>query len=253
MKSLIKLFFKKLFSIIGIEVSRIRKEQNKFAPSEKDKFKWIQNMNIKTVIDIGANEGQVALQFNKLFPNAKIYAFEPLHDCFIKLNANLKNVPNFKSFNLALGDKKENKNIYRSSFAPSSSLLKMKELHKELFTFSADETLETIAVDTLDNVMEELELNDNILLKIDVQGYEDRVIMGARNILGRAKVIIIETSFNKLYEGQPQFSDIYELLYKQRFVYSGSWEEWKSPVDGIPLQQDSIFIKTSNGVFATSS
>ena len=211
-------------------------------------------MNIKTVIDIGANEGEAALQFNKLFPNAKIYAFEPLHDCFIKLNATMKNVPNFKSFNLSLGDKKEIKNIYRSNFAPSSSLLKMEEFHKKTFPCSAGETLETINVDTLDNVTQELEMNDNILLKIDVQGYEDRVIMGARNILDRVKVIIIETSFKKLYEGQPLFSDIYELLYKQGFVYSGSWgEELKSPIDGTPLQQDSIFINTADGVFTTPS
>ena len=148
-----------------------------------------------------------------------------------------------KGVALALGDKKGKLNIHRSEYSGSSSLLKMAKLHKEAFPFSAGETLETIEINTLDNIMQEPDLKDNILLKIDVQGYEDRVIMGSTNILGRIKVIIVETSFNELYEGQPLFSDIYELLYKQGFVYSGSWEELKSPLDGATLQQDSIFIR----------
>ena len=109
MELLIKEFLKKLISLIGINITRtgegilgIFGEKKQFAPLEKDKFKWIQNMNIKTVIDVGAHIGQSALQFHKIFPDAMIYSFEPLHDCFLQLNDKLKNVQNFKSFNLAL-------------------------------------------------------------------------------------------------------------------------------------------------------
>jgi hypothetical protein len=119
----------------------------------------------------------------------------------------------------------------------------MTELHKEAFPFAAGEMTESVDVDTLDNVVGGLNLEDNILLKIDVQGYEHKVIMGSASILSRIKVIIIETSFHELYEGQPLFHDIYELLFEQGFVYAGSWWELKSPLDGLPLQQDSIFIR----------
>ena len=200
-------------------------------------------MNINTIIDIGTNIGQSALEFHRIFPNAKIYSFELLHDCFIRMNANLRNVPSFQSFNLALGDKKGKLNMHRSEYSPSSSLCKMGELHKEVFPYSSGETLDAIDVDTLDNVAQGLALEDNVLLKIDVQGYEDKVLMGSINILSRIKVIIIETSFHKLYEGPALFSDIYKLLYKQGFVYSGSWGgDSKSRLDGVHLQQDSIFI-----------
>jgi len=203
-------------------------------------------MNIKTIIDVGAHAGESALQFHQIFPNVKIYSFEPLHDCFVKLNATMKNVPNFKAFNLALGDAKGRLEMHRSKFSDSSSLLKMGELHKEAFPYSSGESLETVEVDALDNIAQELDLEDNILLKVDVQGYEHKVIMGSRNILNRIKLIIIETSFHELYEGQPLFHDIYELLFKQGFVYAGSWGELKSPLDGVPLQQDSIFIRKSS-------
>ena len=140
--------------------------------------------------------------------------------------------------------------MHRSDYSPSSSLLKMGQLHKEVFPFSAGEILETVDVNTLDNIAQELVLADNILLKIDVQGYEQKVIMGSRNILKRIKVIIIETSFHELYEGQPLFSEIYDILNRLDFVYSGSWGELKSPLDGAPLQQDSIFIRKSSEIVA---
>jgi FkbM family methyltransferase len=255
---MIKRVLKRLFSLIGLRVTRtgtgilgsINKsatspeDRFKFGPSAEDKFKWIQDMSIKTVIDVGAHAGESAMQFHELFPNAKIYSFEPLHDCFVKLNAAMKNVPNFKSFNLALGDKEGTLDIHRSEWSQSSSLLKMANLHKEAFPFSSGEILETIQISTIDNVAKELDLEDNVLLKIDVQGYEHKVIMGSRNILNRVKVIIIETSFHELYEGQPLFAEIYELLNGLGFVYSGSWGELKSPLDGAPFQQDSIFIRS---------
>jgi FkbM family methyltransferase len=247
MKSIITKVISQLLLLIGLNVTRTRTGilgiGNRHVPGAEATLKWIQNMNIRTVIDVGAHKGQSALQFHRLFPNARIFSFEPLHDCFLELNSTMKNIPNFKSFNLALGEKKGRLDIHRSEFSPSSSFLKMAGLHKEAFPFSSDETIETVDIDTLDDIARELELEDNMLLKVDVQGYEDKVIMGSMSILSRIKVIIIETSFYELYEGQPLFPDIYELLNTYGFVYSGSWGELKSPLDGTPLQQDSIFIR----------
>lgn len=215
----------------------------------EDPFKWIRDMGVNTVIDVGAHEGQSALHFHELLPNARIYSFEPLQDCFTRLNANLRDVPGFRSFNLALGDEKGTMSMHRSEYSVSSSLLKMANLHKEAFPHSSGEALETVHVDTLDGMARELDLEDNILLKIDVQGYEAKVIMGGRNTLSRVKVIVVETSFRELYEGQPLFREVYELLCEAGFVYSGSWEELRSPLDGAPLQQDSIFIGGQSQTF----
>jgi len=215
----------------------------KIGPSEQDRLKWIQGVNIRTVLDVGASEDYFALECHRIFPDAKIYCFEPLRDSFEKLNSILKKIPRAESFNFALGDKKERIAMYRNEYPDSSSIRKMKQLHKEAFSYTSKETAEDIEVDTLDTVAQGLTMEDAILLEIDTQGYEDKVIRGAVNTLRRIKIIIVETSFFELYEGQPLFSDMYESLVKYGFTYSGSWHQMESPLDGALLQQDSIFIR----------
>lgn len=222
-----------IFLRIGLKVSLVKKNENV----------WLQNMDIKTVIDIGANIGQSAKLFHNIFPHSFIYSFEPLDDCFSKLQSNTKHINNFKAFKIALGDKKGTQKIYKNDYTPSSSLLKMDNLHKNIFPFTSHETIETVEIDTLDNIIAKLDLKTNILLKIDVQGYEDKVLIGSINVLKRIKVIIIECTFKELYEGQPSFSDIYDFLYKNGYIYAGTFgDEMRSPIDGTPLQADCIFI-----------
>ena len=81
-----------------------------------------------------------------------------------------------------------------------------------------------------------------MLIKIDVQGFEDKVIAGGRNIIRRATILILETSFQPLYIGQPLFEDIYDSL-KQDFRYMGSLSQSQSQIDGSALYEDSIFVK----------
>jgi len=216
--------------------------QNKeLQPSE---FAWLGDLNIQTVIDVGAHVGQFSLLARRLFPAAKIIAFEPLKDGFDSLNENLAGTTNFQSFNVALGDTNGAQTMHRSEFAPSSSLRKMGQLHKEAYPHTAGGSEETIAVKTLDSALDELDVDGPIFLKIDVQGYEDAVLKGASKSLEKVDLLLIETSFFPLYEGQLLFDDIYKALINQGFHYAGSWGQWKKPTNGTILQQDALFIRT---------
>ena len=247
MESLLKKFTKKFFLSLGFKIIRTGKGifggLRKCAPCLEDEFKWFKKMDINTIIDVGSYKGESVLDFREILPSATIYAFEPLLSSFKELNANTKYLDNFKSFNIALGDKKEEKEIFRKDFSASTSLLEMHKTHEELFPFTSQGSKEIVRIDTLDNIVPSLDLKDNILLKIDVQGYEKEVLKGASGILGRVKIIIIEMSFCELYKDQLLFPEIYRILQNQGFTYSGSRSQLKSPIDGQPLQQDAIFIK----------
>ncbi len=203
---------------------------------------WLREMGFRTILDIGANTGQFAVAANALFPEAAIYSFEPLPDCFKTLNANMAHAKKFGAFNLGLGAERGELQFNRSSFAPSSSFRKMAAFHREAYPWTADNQTVTVRVDRLDDAAGMIDMAGPILLKIDVQGYEDQVLIGGEQTARRATVIIIETSYVTLYEGQPLFGEIYRTLTGWGFEYKGSLEQAFDRPSGRAMYSDGVFV-----------
>ena len=207
----------------------------------RDGRDWLKGQQIRTVLDIGANVGQFAAEIRRLLPETFIYSFEPLRDAHAALVSRMGSDRNFKAFNFALGDNESQAVINRSTYSPSSSLLPMADLHKAAWPKTAESETEEIEVRRLDSL--DLSLEPNLLVKIDVQGFEDKVIAGGRETISGAACIITEVSFEMLYDGQPLFDDIYRMLLEMGFEYRGNWDQLPDPHDDKPLQADAIFVK----------
>ena len=67
-----------------------------------------------------------------------------------------------------------------------------------------------------------MELVPEMLVKMDVQGFEDRVIKGGKETLRKALACILEVSLHPLYEGQPSFMDLCRQMEKLGFQYAGN-------------------------------
>jgi len=237
LSSIVKNWVKGFFRFCGLDVRRVPR----FEP-----YEWLKGMNIRTILDIGANAGQFASQFHRLLPDATLYSFEPLEDCYNELLKRMGHIPKFHAFNFALGDKTGQAEIYRNDYTPSSSLLPMEELHKRVFPFTRHATVQKIEVKRLDDILDELDIVENILVKIDVQGTEDTVIMGGERLLARASVLIVETCFEPLYKDQLLFDGIYDLLRERGFLYAGSENPGRNPENGRILYCDSVFCKANS-------
>jgi FkbM family methyltransferase len=199
---------------------------------------------IDTVIDVGANTGQFATEIHGLLPAAKhIYSFEPLHDVYLEMEKRCSGIPGFKGFNIGLGEKNGTISIKRSKYSPSSSFLPMGSLHKKRYPKTAETFDEQVEMKRLDDVAPGLDLSGNVLLKMDVQGFEGAVIKGGPATVSKAKVLLLETSFVELYEGQPLFDDIYRLLRPLGFKYIGRFaQHWDNKADEV-MYEDSVFVK----------
>lgn len=230
-----KKVIKKIINSLGLDLRKYRKEI--------DGLKWLEHCDIKTVIDVGANTGQFAKEIRGRLPNSKIYSFEPIKECYEKLEENMKSDVNFQAFNLALSDKNEKSEINKCVYSPSSSLREMATLHEEMFPHTKGGEKQEITLKKLDDALEKDALPKNILVKIDVQGCEDKVIKGGTKLLSKAKVALIETSFFELYEGQPLFDEIYETMKRLGFHYRGRVHQKMNPSTGEILFEDAIFIK----------
>jgi FkbM family methyltransferase len=220
-----------------------------FMPGMYRAFKepWIQALGIATVLDIGASVGDFAFTIRSLLRDARIYSFEPLPDCFAAMLQHLEGVPNFTAFNLALGDQAGELVLQRSTHAPSSSFLKMTAAHRTAFPTSGESRLVSVKVERLDMIASQLDIADPLLIKIDVQGYEGHVLRGGEQTVRRAKLLVVETSFESLYAGQPLFDDVYQCLHRWGFSYLGPLDLLRHPQDERPLQEDSLFMKNGTG------
>ncbi len=247
---LFKEFIKRIFKIAGLSITRISVINNddhlKAEEITKDsdlRIGWIKKDGFKTVIDIGANVGQFALKFRNILPDALIYSFEPLPEVYEQLLENFNGDSLFRGYNCALGTSTEENTIYLNEYSPSSSLLKMGNEHKAHFDFAVKETPVVIKMNRLDDIFSGIQLEEPILIKMDVQGFENQVIDGGLETLMKCKMLIIEVSFKELYQDQPVFDDIYQKLKSIGLKYSGNYEQLISPKDGEILQADAIFIR----------
>ena len=210
-----------------------------------EKWAWLQNFGINSVLDIGANDGEFSEFVTSVFPNAAVYSFEPLESVYSKLVENLKNKPGYKAFNVGLSNINGDMDFFMSSSSPSSSLLPMENLHKELYPFAAGQTKCVVKVARLDDFIREnqIPIGENLLIKMDVQGAENKVIEGGAETFERAKVVLTEVSYFSFYQGQPLARDIMDLLGSQGFVYCGIFEQFYNLKDHLPLFADAFFVK----------
>ena len=209
---------------------------------------WLLKANINTVLDIGANIGEFASLIHELLHKAVIYSFEPLDDCCEKLRTRMGKVEKLEAFNIALADFNGELTFHRNEHLPSSSPLPMTDLHKQNYPHTTNDTVTKVRSAKLDDIAQDLKIADNLFIKIDVQGFEDKVIAGGKNTIKRASILILETSFQTLYKGQPLFEDIHNSL-KADFRYMGAFGNIRTnKIDGSPLFEDSIFIKKSSNV-----
>src|SRR5215470_15392328 len=90
-----------------------------------EEHKWLRGYQFKTIIDIGANEGQFADKMRILFPQAMLYAFEPLPQVFDRLKSNFNQDNAFEAINLGLGENEGTLEFWENEYSPSSSFLRL--------------------------------------------------------------------------------------------------------------------------------
>jgi len=174
------------------------------------------NLDIRGVLHIGAHYGQEYKDYSEQGIKNMIF-FEPIANSYKKL---LENVPNnkcIKTYNLALGNKVEDKIMYCAEMnqGQSNSLLKpyLHEIYSPAIAFN---DREIVQVERLDNIKFDRKLFN--MINIDVQGYELEVFKGAVKTLKSIDVIYSEVNFEELYVGCVHVEDLDAFLGKFGFV-----------------------------------
>jgi len=237
---MIKPLIRNIFNLCGLDIMKKSK-----SPSYS--FLGLRTLPIRTIIDVGANKGQFAKTVLDVFPNANIHCFEPLAEPFSELTlwAEKQKKGRIKTYNFALGEKEDVLEfLAHNEHSPSSSFLKTTSACENLYPFTQMQNPVKVKVTTLDNWFKNLPDSPNyeILLKLDVQGYEDRVIRGGQETFKKAKACILEINLDKLYENQATFKNISALLYELGYKYAGNLNQ-SYAIDGHVVFIDAVFVK----------
>lgn len=196
-----------------------------------------------TVIDLGANVGQFALAAANLFNIARIYSIEPDPRTAEQLRANLKGIKWSEVFVVAVGDTVGEAEFHVNKDCQVSSLLPLGRDRQRAFPRSTVAERIHVPVTTLDILFKDRQLDAPILLKIDVQGFEDRVILGGTKFLQGVQWIVMEVSFADLYEGERDFSTLSALMSKQGFRFVRPLNFHTSPLGGDIIEMDALFTR----------
>lgn len=210
-------------------------------------WEGLEKLPIRSILDIGASNGSLANKyFIPKFKDAHIHCFEPSIKSFHDLEIiSKRSNGRMTAHNFGLGDEDTKLTFNVTSDAPTaSSILKPTDnLHKHYPQTSNTEQIE-VRVKVLDDIADKLfpKLEPELLIKVDVQGYEERVILGGQHTFSKASACIIEITNENFYEGQPSFERIYELMNDLGFEFMGILDQQNGP-QGKILYYDSVFLK----------
>jgi FkbM family methyltransferase len=200
----------------------------------------MRSLKVDTVVDVGANVGQFSLLSRICWPESQVFAFEPLPGAAEKFRKIFQNDHRVTLSQCAVGTTTGQLQFHISSRDDSSSLLPITSA-QEAFAPGTQETATTsVSVRPLSDLLTPEQLAHPALLKIDVQGYEDRVLRSAGPLLPHFTFIFCELSFRELYAGQARAHEIIEYLMEQGFHLIGV-SNLSADKMGMTVQADFLF------------
>ena len=228
-KELLKKNINSVLNFFGFELI-------KYYPEIKHKtfdeiYKELINNNETLIFDVGANQGQSISRFNRLFSRKKIHAFEPIQNEYNKISKKYYDDNSIKINNYSLGDKQEKKEFYVNEYSGSSSFhetnkntdwffYRSKQLNISEKNFTKEKKL--VDVNTIDNYCKTNKIEFIDILKIDTQGYEENVLLGATNMIKNKKIKFIELEiiFSDIYNETLSIGNIENIIGKNYRIFA---------------------------------
>jgi FkbM family methyltransferase len=161
---------------------------------------------VKTVFDVGANQGDWSLLAHRHLPAARIFAFELSPPTFAKLEENTRPCEKISRFNFGLSDHEGATTIHHYPDKPGETSVL---LHS--FQTGGVELAGTLR--TGDQFCAEQGIEQIDLLKIDVEGAEAAVLRGFGKMLAAGRIGAIQFEYEKVnIETKFVLKDFYTLL-----------------------------------------
>jgi FkbM family methyltransferase len=205
---------------------------------------YLARFGIDCVLDVGANSGQTGQELRKFGFRGQICSFEPQKAAFLQLKACAESDSKWSTFHYGLGDCETQLSLNISGMGPSSSFLPLSDQAVEALPALQYVGAEVASIHRLDSVFPDVcgEFR-RIFLKIDTQGYEKNVVLGAERILDKIVGIQLELSLTPQYENEPPAEEVIRWVRSLGFVPFWIIHGYSNPKTLQLYQVDIIFIR----------
>ncbi len=195
------------------------------------------------IFDVGAHIGLTVDAYRQVFPSATIHAFEPFPDSFSRLEARVGQQAGTHLHPLAMSDQDGSKTLFVNQSEATNSLKPLSDLASDNWgegRLTPSEQI-NITCETLDNFCTRNKIEQIDIIKIDVQGAEHEVLQGARQMLGKhaIKLIQFECILAETYAGQRPMHEYLALMDKLGYRFLDFFQPMRR--NGRLLQADLMF------------
>jgi FkbM family methyltransferase len=201
-------------------------------------------VDLPVILDVGAHIGETSTAYAKLFPNARIHAFEPFPASFAALSQNTFKLSQVTAHPIGLAESPQAFEFNVNASAATNSLLETHEHAGRVWEPDLLKTRDRISCQfsTLDLFVAEKGIDRINVLKLDVQGAEYRVLKGGANTLGKGLVDIVYMEIITLptYKEQWRLSEYLNFLEGFGMMLYSIYN--LSHVSGQLRQVDAIFV-----------
>jgi len=202
------------------------------------------NKQQSVIFDVGSNTGQAYQVYRSIFPDATIYCFEPFPQSWQELVMTASGDHKVTINQLALSSVEGFADFHVNANAQTNSLL---PTDPSASTFWGSGLLETCSITkvkkiTLDAFVEQAGLPAISILKLDVQGGEFEVLLGAQKLLQshRIDLVFLEIILSMTYAGQHSLQDYLALLSSYGYHLVDFFDPYRN---GFLLNQvDALFV-----------
>jgi FkbM family methyltransferase len=170
------------------------------------------HMHNGVIFDVGANVGDwskfIIQEYKDI--NYNLYMFEPSASAYQKMIDSIKTTQNIKQYQIGFGDKNETIKIYFDNETQGSAGAFIQN----------SKYSEDIQIETIDDFCQKNDIQKISFLKMDVQGYEYNILLGAQNMLESGKIDFIQFEIDEPnIENRIFFKDFWKMLSPNYKIY----------------------------------
>ena len=196
---------------------------------------FLAHERIDCLFDVGANAGQFGLEMRELGYRGRIISFEPVAAPFATLFAHAARDARWSAHHCGLGDAIGEVEIAVAAADVFTSFKAPSAYTAAKFSGAAEASREIVRVDRLDHFLathpQSIGPNDRAFLKVDTQGFEKEVLLGAGNALDRFLGVQVELGVRQLYDEQESLTDMIGWFAERGFVIAMAKEngfDWQA-------------------------